>query len=145
MRSHHIMVARRDAAQTTLDRFKDQPFEWGRFDCAKMVAFHLRKMGYQIGISKAGSYSTALGAKRALSRLGWPNLSYALDEVLHLERIAPAFLITGDILQIPGEGVLDTMAIALGNGRAISYHQDEVGAVVVQPVVADIVAAWRVQ
>ena len=145
MRSHHVMIARRDAAQATLDRFKDQPFEWGRYDCAKMVAFHLRKLGHQIGISKAGSYSSALGAKRALNRLGWPNLSHALDDVLHLERIAPAFLVTGDILQIPGEGPLDTMAIALGNGRAISYHEDEVGAVVVQPIIADIVAAWRAQ
>lgn len=138
------MVARRDAAQATLDRFKDQPFEWGRYDCAKMVAFHLRKIGLQIGISKAGSYGTALGAKRALNRLGWPSLSHAFDEILHLERIAPAFLVTGDILQMPSEGPMDALAIALGNGRAIAYHEEEVGAVVVQPVIEHIVAAWRV-
>lgn len=138
------MVARVDAAQATLDRFKDQPFQWGRYDCAKMVAFHLRKMGHQIGISKAGSYSSALGAKRALSRLGWPSLSYALDEVLHLERIAPAFIVTGDIIQMPSEGPIDALAIALGNGRAISYHEHEIGAVVVQPVIEKIVTAWRI-
>lgn len=144
MRSPHVIIARVDAAQATLDRFKEKPFEWGRYDCAKMVVFHLRKLGLQIGISKAGSYSTVLGAKRALNRLRWPSLSHAFDEVLQLERIAPAFLVTGDILQMPSEGPMDALAIALGNSRAISYHEDEVGAVVVQPVVEDIVAAWRV-
>lgn len=137
------MIARVDAAQATLDRFKDQPFEWGRFDCAKMVAFHLRKLGHQIGISKAGSYSSALGAKRALNRLGWPNISHALDEVLRLERIAPAFLVTGDVIQMPSEGAIDAMGIALGNGRALAYYPGEIGAVVVQPMVEQILAAWR--
>ncbi len=138
------MVARRDAAQATLDRFKDQPFVWGRFDCAKMVAFHLRQLGHQVGISKAGSYSSALGAKRALARLGWPNLSFAIDDILQLKRIAPAFVVVGDLIQLPGEGPMEAMAIALGNGRALAYHQDEAGAVVVAPVMTEIVTAWRV-
>lgn len=144
MRSQHVIIARVDAAQATLNRFKDQPFAWGRYDCAKMVAFHLRKLGHQIGISKAGSYSTALGARRALNRLGWSSLSYGLDEVLHLERIAPARLVVGDIIQMPSESNTDALAIALGNGRAFAYHEDEAGAIVVQPVIESIVAAWRV-
>ena len=117
----------------------------GRFDCAKMVAFHLRKLGHQVAISKAGSYSTALGAKRALARLGWPNLSYALDETLHLERIAPAFLVAGDIIQMPSDSEIDAMGVALGNGRALAYYPGEIGAVVIQPVVEEIVAAWAVR
>lgn len=142
MRSHHVMVARRDAAQATLDRFQDVPHTWGRFDCAKMVAFHLRQLGYRVGISKAGVYSTPLGAKRALVRLGWPTLSHALDEVLQLPRIGFASVIVGDVLQLPSEDGMDALAIALGNGRALGYHPDVAGAVVVQPI--EITAAWRV-
>lgn len=136
------MVARRDAAQATLDRFQDVPHAWGRFDCAKMTAFHLRQLGYRVGISKAGEYSSLLGAKRALARLGWPSVSHALDEVLHLPRIGFASLLVGDVLQIPSEDGLDAMAVALGNGRALGYHPDAPGAVVVQPI--EITAAWRV-
>lgn len=136
------MIARRDAAQATLDHFAGQPFQWGRFDCAKMVAFHLRKMGHRIGISKAGPYSNALGAKRALSRLDWSGLSQPLDA--RFERIAPAAAIVGDILQMPSEGWIEALAVVLGNGRALAYHQHEVAAVVVQPVVSEIIAVWRV-
>ncbi len=143
MKHQPVLLTRRDAAQATLDRFKDQPFQWGKFDCAKMVAFHLRHLGYRIGISKAGTYSTALGAKRGLKRMGWPSLTHGLDEVLQFERIAPAALLVGDLLQLESEGPLEALAIAMGNGRALSYHEDTVGAVVVQPV--QIVAAWRVR
>lgn len=136
------MVARRDAAQATLDRFQDVPHAWGRFDCAKMVAFHLRQLGYRVGISKAGQYSNTLSAKRALTRLGWPSLSYALDDVLQLPRIGFASVLVGDVLQLPSQDGFDALAVALGNGRALGYHPDVAGAVVVQPI--EITAAWRV-
>lgn len=137
------MLARRDAAQATYDRFGGIEHQWGRFDCAKMTAFHLRHLGHRVGISKAGTYSTALGAQRALKRLGWPSLSHALDEVLMLPRIAPAAAIVGDIIQLPGVEGMDAMAICMGNGRALAYHEDVAGAVIVQPI--EMIAAWRVE
>src|SRR3546814_16877565 len=70
----HPLERRRIATQATVDRFKDEPFAWGRFDCGKMVAFHLRKMGKPIAHAKVGSYSDALGAARAMKRLGFDNL-----------------------------------------------------------------------
>jgi len=138
----HVILTRRDAAQATLDRFGGKPFAWGRFDCAKMTAFHLRQMGLHkgLGLAKAGRYSSALTAKAALARAGHASLAAALDGI-GLERIAPASALVGDILQLPGDG-FDAMAIALGNGRCIAYHQDAEGAVVVQPV--EVSAAWRV-
>src|SRR3546814_20753490 len=74
-----VMEARRRATQATADRFRDQPFTWGKNDCVRMVAFHLRKLGYRPKLAKAGSYSSALGAKRALARSGFETIGQALD------------------------------------------------------------------
>lgn len=136
------MVRRVAAAQATVDRFKDRPFRWGREDCARMVAFHLRKMGYSLRLAKAGSYTSALGAKRALRALGFADLAAAIDSY-GLERIPPAAAVAGDILLVPGEDEFGgALHVAVGNGRSLAYHQDVEGAAIVQPV--EFIAAWRV-
>src|SRR3546814_15608540 len=82
----HPLERRRIATQAAVDRFKDEPFAWGRFDCGKMVAFHLRKMGKPIAHAKAGSYSDALGAARAMKRLGFDNLGALMSSRRSEER-----------------------------------------------------------
>jgi hypothetical protein len=134
------LIARRDAAQATLDRFGDVPFAWGRSDCAKMVAHLVRQHGHQTDLAKAGGYKTLLGAKRALTRLGVASVAELLDQ--RYPRIAPAEAIVGDIIALPSAGDLDALAICLGNGNAIAYHESVAGAVVVRPV--EMVAAWSV-
>ena len=137
-------VERRVAAvQATMARFANVAFVWGRIDCAKMVAFHLRQMGHHqgVGMHKAGSYRSALGARRALARAGYGSLSDALD-VLGFARLAPAAALPGDIALLPGEDGFDAMCVVVGNGRVFGYHEDAVGAVVLQP--ARIESAWRV-
>ena len=138
--SEHVLILRRNAAQATLLRFEGQPFAWGRFDCAKMLAFHLRAMNLSPASAKAGSYSTAIGARRALGRIGAKSLAELLD--VRFARIAPAAALIGDIVSLPSTGKLDAIGIALGNGRLLSYHEDAVGAIVVQPV--QMLAAWRI-
>lgn len=137
----HPLLVRRDAAQATMDAFSGHPFAWGKYDCGRMLAAHLRAMGHLVGLHRAGSWSTLLGARRALRRLGYETLSDALDA--RFARIAPAAALVGDVLSLPSEGPLDAIAIALGNGRAFGYHEDVPGAVVLQPVA--FVAAWRVE
>jgi hypothetical protein len=135
-------VTRVAAAQATLDRYKDQPFEWGRFDCARMVAHLLRQAGYKPNLSAGGAYRSLLGAKRALKKAGYETLAEGLD-ALGLERIAPAAAVTGDIIEWPSENELAALGVALGNGRMVAYHPDAAGACVLQPV--EFVAAWRVE
>ena len=136
-----VMLRRVAAAQATLDRFKARPFRFGTNDCARMVAFHLKKLGVPVRLAKAGSYRSILGATRALRALGYASLGEALDG--HgLSRIAPAAAIVGDIVELPGEPPFGALAVVMGNGRALAYHQDAAGAVVVQPTA--YVAAWRV-
>ncbi|MGI4880961.1 MAG: DUF6950 family protein [Janthinobacterium lividum] len=135
------MVRRVAAAQATLDRFKDVPFELGVADCARLVTFHLKAMGVTTKLAKAGSYRTALGAMRALRRLGFADLPAALDG--HgLLRVPPAGAWVGDIVALPAEDSFGALCIALGNGRVGGFHQDTLGACVMQPNA--FVAAWRV-
>lgn len=136
----HPLIRRRDAAQATLDAFADQAFAWGKYDCGKMLAAHLKAMGHSVRLAPAGSYKTAIGAQRALKRLGFATLADALDA--RFPRIAPAAAIVGDVLALPSEGALDAIAIVVGNGRALAYHESVAGAVVVQPMT--MLAAWRV-
>jgi hypothetical protein len=135
------MVQRTAAAQATFDRFHGRAFAWGQADCARMVAFHLRKLGLTPRLAPAGSYRTALSARRALTRAGHDSLAAALD-ALGLERIAPAAALVGDVLALPGEDALGALVVALGNGRVLGWHPDAAGAEVLQPLAFD--AAWRV-
>jgi len=136
----HPLIRRRDAAQATLDQFIDKPFAWGKFDCAKMVAFHLRALGHDVGLAKVGPYKTALGAKRAIRRFGHNSLIEALDA--RYPRVVGASALVGDIMALPADSGLGAIAICLGNGRILGFHEDTPGATVLQPV--QIEAAWSV-
>lgn len=135
------LVARVATTQATFDRFKDAPFKLGKNDCARMVAFHLRAMGVRVRLAKAGSYTTALAARRALKRAGFASLSDALD--CHgLLRVPPASAMVGDVVALPAADDFGALTISLGNGRVLGYHEAAEGAVAMQP--SEFVAAWRV-
>lgn len=135
------MLSRRDAAQATLDRFKGEAMRYGKNDCVRMAAFVLRKRGHRPQLGKAGTYSNAIGAQRALKRAGFDTLADALD-ALGLERIPPAAALPADIIMVPGEGSFGgALQVVVGNGRTLGYHQDLDGAEILMPV--EFVAAWR--
>ncbi len=137
-------IERRVAAvKATMARFSGKAFAWGRVDCAKLVAFHLRQMGHHesLGLAKAGSYRSALSARRALERAGHASLGAALESV-GMVPIPPAAALPGDIIELPGEAAFEALTICVGNGRVFGFHQDAVGPVVLQPV--SPLTAWRV-
>ena len=137
----HPLEKRRDAAQATLDRFKGQPFQWGKFDCARLTAFHLRQMGYRPKMPAAG-YRTALSAKRAITKAGFVDLIAAMD-AMGFPRIAPAATLVGDVIAWPSEHPeIGALGVQLGNGRTVAYHPHAPGAEVME--VKEWVAAWRV-
>jgi len=134
------MVRRRDAAQATLNRFKDVPLRLGRNDCVRMAAYHLRKLGHRVKLPASGSYASAKAGKKLLAAMGHADLAAAVD-AHGLERIPPAAAVVGDIVMLPGEEGLGALCVAMGNGRVVGYHQDARGAVVMQPT--EFEAAWR--
>jgi hypothetical protein len=141
----HELVIRRDAAQKLLDNWKDKKFRMGDRDCVRLTAEHLREMGYQVKIPPIYSYKTLLGATKKLKELGFETLAAAVDD-LGLERIAPAFALVGDLIELAGENdkgeeaTISALTVAMGNGRVLGFH--EVGCVVMQPL--EYKAAWRV-
>ena len=136
-----IMLRRVAAAQATLDRFRDRPFAWGSDDCARMAVFHPRQIGLKPRIAKAGSYASMIGARRALARAGFATLAEAVD-AQGLLRIPPAAAVVGDLMMVPGTEDFGALAVALGNGRVLMWHEDAAGACVCQPVA--FVTAWSV-
>lgn len=132
---------RRVAAQATLDTFRDVAFKYGKRDCVRMAAFHLRRLGYKVVLPPESSYRSAKSAIKALRARGFNNLMEAVD-AHGLQRIPPAAAVVGDIIAVPGEGEFGAaLHVALGNGRTVGYHQDLIGAGVLQPI--EYVAAWR--
>lgn len=134
----NAMVRRVDAVQATLARYQDRPLRYGREDCARMTAFCLRKQGVRAPLLKGGTYSSALGAARALKRLQFATLADAVD-ALGLPRIAPAMCLPGDVLALPAPDDAVALLVAVGNGRAFGYFDGrfQVG----QPL--EFVTAWR--
>lgn len=135
------MVRRVAAAQTTLAEFAGKPFQWGRSDCARLAAAHLRRMGYKVRLPAAGSYASARSASKALQDRGFASMADAIDAV-GLTRIAPAEAVAGDIVMGASGDVFGALGIKLSNGRLLGYHEHAVGAAVLQEVGLEI--AWRV-
>jgi hypothetical protein len=138
------MILRVQAAQATLDQFKERPLKLGLRDCVRMTAAHLRRLGYRIKLPPSGSYRSRRQAVKLLADRGFANLAEALDG-LGLERIPPAAAVVGDIVQLPAIDELGALTIAMGNGRVAGYHAAALknGAVVMQP--KEFAGAWRVK
>ena len=121
-----------------MDRFLGKPLTYGKNDCARMALFCLKRLGVKVSILKAGSYSSEIGAARALKALGAANIAEAVD-ALGLPRIPPASALPGDILALPAAAFGGALMIAVGNGRAFGYFDGEFR--VGQPLL--FVTAWR--
>jgi hypothetical protein len=141
------LIARVDATQKTIDHWLDAEFEWGSSDCGQMVGSHLEMLGFKTPLSDAGNYTTELGAKRVMRKLGASSMEDFLDK-LGFERIAPASAITGDVVGFPGgsEGKEWTaLGVHVGTDKIVGFAAapDEVAIVRAGPVSVCTVA-WRV-
>lgn len=135
-----VMERRVAATKKTKARFEGKPFQWGRFDCFQMVAFHSRAIGKPLKVSaKIGRYASLLTGLKRLRKLGFSDIPAALDAVF--ERKPPAAAVAGDIIQLLSEDDdIGGVAVCLGNGRVLGYYEGVVGACVLQPI--ETVAAW---
>ena len=128
------------ATEATFARFNGQPLILGATDCARMTAFHLRQLGFKASLLKAGSYSTPVGARRALKRLGVSSLAEIMDQ--HFPRWdAPAEARVGDICCVAGEGGMgDAMQVVLHRNNVLGFLDGVCGEIVNH----QYTAAWRV-
>lgn len=137
------LQARREAFAKTVAYYEGRPLVWGRTDCSRIIARHLRHMGHKPTLAKAGSYSSLVGAVRALKRTGFASLPEAIDG-MGLQRIPPSAALIADILALPGDGDLHALQIVAGNGRVWGHHVDSDVPCFIQPTL-DVAIAWRVE
>jgi len=132
------MIHRIACASETLAQYKNARFQWGRKDCVRMCASHIRRMGHKVSLVKAGEYSSLQGARAALKRAGFDTLEAALDA--RFDRIAPAAALPGDIIALPSDWEVPALAIRLSNNAVL--HTSNGGFAISEPKA--FVAAWRV-
>lgn len=125
------LIERTEATQATLDRFKGLPFCLGSEDCAQMMKFHMEQMGSNFTLMNITKYSSPIGAKRALTKMGFDSLPDFMDD--NYKRLpATAFAQVGDVFSFPAEDDplgIGSLAIYLGNQLILHYHADALDAV----------------
>jgi len=135
------MIRRLRAVEAAQAQFAGQRFRLGKVDCAALGAALLAPFGWSL--PALGGYSTELGAKRKLMRLGVHDMA-ALIDVVGLERIAPASALLGDLMFMPGEGkhAIGALTVAMGNGAMLGWHGDHEALVSMRAEA--VTAAWSV-
>lgn len=134
----HPMIRRQRAAQACVDAYAGKPLDWGKSECLKLFRFALHQQGVKCG--KAPTYTTEMGAVRAMKKAGFDTLAEAVD-AQGLVRIAPAAALPGDIIALPAEGAFGcALTVFVGNGRVLAYYDGRCQ--VIQPNA--YVTAWRV-
>lgn len=116
------LIARRDATQRTMDKFRDRPFDWAaRSTCLHLAAYHLRQLGHRA--PPVPAIRSLLGAKRAMTKRGWADVGEMLAGIGLLE-IPPATMIVGDlaVLQSDSDGI-GAITISVG-GKVMGWHED---------------------
>lgn len=135
---------RAKALQKTLAKFQGRAFDWSTgATCIHLARTHLKNMGHKV--PAVPRFTTATGAKKALTATGHDTLGSLLDA--HLERIAPAMMLIGDIALLEeddtGEVFAGSAVISAGaGGKVFGWHPDAPAFANIEPLA--IKAAWRV-
>lgn len=128
------------AAAETFEKFNGKPFELGKNDCARMAAFHLKKCGHKLSLFSGGYYSTEVGARLALKKLGVSSLTELMDTQFQRHE-APIMAVAGDIVALKAEGETgDAMGVVLHRGHVLAFLHG----VCAELKVSEYVASWKV-
>jgi len=137
------IVVRGQAVEACIERFSGKAMKWGTVDCARIVAHNLRGLGIGTSLVKGLTYSSEIGAAKALRSLGFKGMADAMDRIDRVFRIPPAMATAGDVVGFSCEGELWDMAlcVVVGNGRMLGIVDGV--CVVFQPDMTHALAAWR--
>jgi hypothetical protein len=133
------------ATQKVLDRYRDKPFSWSGANCIRLARAQAVALGHKP--PPVPVFRSALGARRALAKLGHRSVSSLMDS-LFPRRPAPAFAIMGDLCVLNGEDEdagLEAVCIADGFGNLFGWHGSDPSRLsTIKRAEADIKAAWMV-
>lgn len=131
------LIAAARATQKTVDRYKLRQFKEGKFDCVTLMLGHARHMGRKV---KVPAYGDARSAASALRQMGFTTLGDAMDHLF--TRIPVAEAMAGDVIEMPGQNGFSSLAVMVGNGRVLGFHEEIPHADILQPLL--ITGAWRI-
>lgn len=131
------LVERVKRTQRTVDAFKGKTFKDGRYDCVQLVKVHAQHMGKPLKVPR---YSDLKGAAEALKSLGFKSLGEALDA--RFTRIEANRVLAGDIVETLGANGFSALLVALGNGRALGFHEEIPHCDILQPLIVS--GVWRI-
>lgn len=127
------MARRALAAEACITRFADRPYEPGKRDCTLMARHCLHKLGLKVPFAKGIRYESELGGVRALKKAGFSNLVDAVDS-LGLPRIGPASALPADLVALPTDHTLGSLAVCIGPASWLAYAEDFEGATRIENV-----------
>jgi hypothetical protein len=121
-----------------IDAARDLPFAWGHHDCATW-AFDLRRDltgGEDVAAQWRGRYSTPLGARRIMRKLGWQDIEAMGRDLLGAPLATPLLAQRGDLV-LGGE----ERAFGVCTGARAAFVSPDG---LVQLPLARCALAWRV-
>ncbi|MEO0699436.1 MAG: hypothetical protein AAFY81_06925 [Pseudomonadota bacterium] len=128
------------ATTSTWRAFDGKPFDWAeKVTCIHLIAYHAAQMGREF--PKLPSFKSAIGAKRALTKVGFASVSEAISS--KFEPIAPAMMRTGDVMAVPGTEGLDALWIRVDRKKFFGFHENAEGATIIDVDVNPAIGAWR--
>lgn len=127
------MDRRTKAAQACLTRFKDLPYQPGKRDCWMQARHLFHSLKIKVPGAKGIRYSSEIGGVKCLKRAGFDSLIEVVD-TLGFQRIAPAAAIIGDLVALPTESPLGSLAVCVGPAQFLAYGEDFAGATVISGV-----------
>lgn len=135
------MMVRMLVAQSTLDAFRDQPFVWGQTDCLTLASHSARLLGYRLATATGGSYSSQIGATKALKRAGYKTLGEGLEDA-GLTPIAYAYALPGDIVALPSLVKMDALGVVVAPRLILAFDAATDLCRLARPEASDILATW---
>ena len=129
------------ATQATQKRFHDKPFDWTKqATCVHLMRYHAAQMGHDIQI--VPRFRSALGAKKALKKLGFNTIPELMDSMF--ERIPAAYMRVGDMLALPGEEGFEALVIKGDKTKFLGWHSDQDGCTILDVHgIDEALGAWR--
>lgn len=139
---------RERAAKACRQRFHEKPYKPGTRDCPTLALHNLRQVGVKVPWAKGLKWRNEAEGLRALKALGFSNLIEAVDS-LGLPRIPPARALAADLIALPTDHQIGSLAVCMGNGNLLAFTAQSPNAEILTGV-TDFVkdeqgyCAWRV-
>lgn len=127
------------ACNQTRTEYEGKPFDWQGSTCIHLLEYHAGRMGHEV--PKVPPFKSAIGAKRALRKLGHKDLPALLDSLF--QRVPPAAMRTGDIMALAGDEGFHALVIRADKSKFIGWHEDAPGVTIIDADVSNAVGAWR--